>query len=86
MKSFWSRIYKYSKDKVREEHLAKWHNDIKCPNCNEWFSVSGIQYKHDQESIWFGCICTCGQCNYKSYWNLEAFPFPALADKDGNPL
>lgn len=83
MRGLWERVYKYSKDKVKEAHLIKNGCDIKCPNCNEWFSVSGIEYKHTQESVWFGSSCICGQCNHKSYWNMIAAPVPLLCNESG---
>lgn len=79
----WSKLYLFSKKKVQENHLTKWGCDLKCPSCDEWFSVSAVEYKHTHEAIWFGSICTCGQCKHKSYWNMMAAPVPLLCDENG---
>lgn len=84
--SMWSKIYNYSKEKLREKHLTKYSVDLKCPNCNEWFSISAINYKHLHEPVWFGSACTCGQCSHKSYWNMTTAAAPLLSDDMGNPL
>lgn len=86
MIKLWKWLYKLSKRKVREGHLSKYHADIKCPNCKEWFSITGIDHEHKVDLKEFGSACTCGNCGHLSYWNQVAFPFPALCDKDGNIL
>lgn len=86
MIKFWKWLYKLSHRKIRDWHLNKYHTDIKCPNCNEWFSVTGQFHRHVQEPMDWGSSCSCGNCGYVSYWNQEAFPFPARCDKDGNIL
>ena len=79
-------LFLFAKKSYKKEHLRKTGNDIKCPNCKEWFSISGIQYEHKYQGREYGCSCTCGQCGYVSNWNLEAFPFPTLCDEKGNPI
>lgn len=87
MLKLWKWLYKLSERKIRDEHLSRYYNDIKCPNCKQWFSVSGKFYKHKQDIMadW-GSSCECGNCGHISYWNQVALPFPALADEDGNIL
>lgn len=84
MHSFWKWAYKKVKTKARNSHLAVYHNDIKCPTCNEWFSISGITSNHTitHSSCDTYSFTTCGQCKHTSKWNLVAFPFPALVTKD----
>lgn len=86
MIKLWKWLYKLSKRNVRNEHLDKYHVDIKCPNCKEWFSITGIDHEHKADLKEFGSAYTCGKCEHLSYWNQEVFPFPALCDKDGNIL
>jgi len=72
----------------RKVHLKRLGTDIKCPNCNEWFSVSGIKYKHHNakspdHDYW---ICTCGQCGFKSNWSGNIIPGLIRVDDNGNPV
>jgi hypothetical protein len=80
-------LYLKLKKQVRENHLKRHHNDIKCPNCKQWFSVTGVEGKHEREDVGdWGVKCKCGGCGYISHWNIVAFPFPALSDDKGTPL
>jgi len=83
---WYKKLYLHSKEKIQTRHLAKYGCDLKCPCCNEWFSVSGVEYKHVHEAMSFGSACTCGQCGTKSYWNMEAAPVPLLSDENGVPI
>ena len=87
-RKFYSKLYKWSKKKYREKHLDIHYNDIKCPNCKEWFSISGIENKHSylHPQPDFGSHVKCGQCGHDSYWNLVAFPFPVSCDENGMPF
>jgi hypothetical protein len=85
---FYKKLYKWSRRKFRDAHLDRYKNDIKCPFCKEWFSISGIDYKHEYikpEPEW-GTHVRCGQCGRDSYWNLVAFPFPVRAESNGDPI
>lgn len=84
----WSWLYKLSKKSIKRSILNRYHNDIKCPNCREWFSVSGVEYKHTHTRTPDTDLsaCTCGQCGYTSYWSPFIAPFPVLTDEKGNPL
>jgi hypothetical protein len=62
------------------------HNDIKCVNCNEWYSISGVLYNHTLVDTTFGVKTVCGQCEHASYWNLDVAPVAILCDNRGNPL
>ena len=87
MRKFWESVFKFSRKKYREEHMNKYHIDIKCPNCNEWFSITTIDYEYERVAEYeWGDSCKCGKCGYISHWNLCAFPFPALSDENGNPV
>lgn len=54
-------------------------------NCNEWYSLSGINHKHRIEDTEFGVKTSCGQCGYVSYWNLEIAPVAILCNDSGIP-
>lgn len=83
----WEWVFKKAREQYREAHMDKYKNDIKCPHCNEWFSVSGIDYKHEHvDEPDFGFHVKCGKCQGESYWNAVAFPFLALCNEKGNPL
>lgn len=85
--NIYEKIFKWSRKKVREEKLNKYGTDIKCPNCKEWFSVSGVDHKHEHVSEpEFGFHVKCGQCEHESYWNAVAAPVLLNCDEKGNPL
>jgi len=85
-KKLYTLLYRWSRQKVRTHSLKKHGCDIKCPNCNEWFSVSGIDWKHEHvsEPDW-GFHVRCGKCGHESYWNAVAAPILMLCDESGNP-
>ena len=87
MIKLWKWLYTLSRKKVKQEHLNKYHCDIKCPNCNEWFSISGVNHKHEHISEPdFGFHVRCGQCGHDSYWNAVAAPVLLRCDERGMPL
>ena len=83
---FWTWLFKLSRRKVREAHMKKHHNDIKCPNCNHWFSVSGVDANHAEiaKPKW-GFSVMCGACKHVSHWNAVAAPVLLLCDESGTP-
>ena len=84
---FWKWLYKLSKRKVKEAHLKTVGSDIKCPNCKQWFSVSGVEHKHSHMSEpEFGFHIKCGACGHESYWNAVAAPVLLRCDENGTPL
>lgn len=83
----YKKLHQFSANKVKELHLKKYGADIKCPNCNQWFSISGIGNKHEHVSKpEFGYHVKCGACNHESYWNAVAAPVLLLCDEKGTPL
>ena len=79
-------IYLWSKKKIEKDHLKNHKCDIKCNKCKEWYSVSGVEFKHQIKSLDFGYSTVCGKCGEKSYWNSIAAPVPLLCDESGNPI
>ena len=84
---FWEKLYLLSEKKYKEAHINKHHNDIKCPNCKMWFSVSGIKYnhKHLPENDLFIPV-QCGQCGEISNWSPNIAPVLIRVDNSGNPI
>jgi len=85
-----TRLYSYFYDQVTKRHLKRTGTDIKCPSCNEWFSVSGVKYKHKKrfydpvnmnELSYY--VCSCGQCGHESKWTGDLAPFLVLLQDDG---
>lgn len=75
------------KKSIRNRHLNKGHVDIKCPNCNEWFSISGVEKNHIVVNMpEFGSHVKCGKCGEESFWNAVAAPIPLRCDSKGNVL
>lgn len=84
---FWIWLYKYSKKIVKEKSMNKYRSDIKCPNCKEWFSISGVEHEHKHISEpEFGFHVKCGKCGHESYWNAVAAPVLLRCDEKGTPL
>jgi hypothetical protein len=83
----WKWLHQFSEKKYKEAHLNKYHSDIKCPNCEEWFSISGIKHNHEAVSKpdW-GFHVKCGLCKHESYWNAVAAPVLLIAKPNGDPL
>ena len=88
MFKFWKWLYLLSEKKIKQLHLEKFHNDMICPNCNVWFSISSLRYKHEcvdgEKDFVIGTIC--GQCQHTSYWNMDIAPVLVLCDKYGISL
>ncbi len=78
-------IYLWVRKAIKKQHLAVHRNDIKCNNCNEWLSISGIRFSHNYKSHDWGYQVKCGQCGHVSYWNCDYAPFPVRCDENGNP-
>ena len=88
MIKFWKWLYHLSATKIIDWHLNKYKSDIKCPNCNTWFSISSVEgFKHSyvKPAPNFGVTVTCGKCNHTSHWNMET-PAIILCDETGKPL
>lgn len=88
----WTRIkrtvLKWIFKKSREAYKNTCKLDMRCPNCREWFSITGMDHApeyHCPEPE-FGSMVTCGKCTHTSYWNLAAAPVPLLCDENGTPL
>lgn len=76
-----------SRDVYRNNHLDKYGWDIKCPACNIWFSISGIENRHNTLSRPdFGYHLECGNCGSDSYWNCVHAPVMLLCDGKGVPI
>ena len=87
MYKLWKWLFLRSKKELKDISLNKYHNDIKCPYCNEWFSISGVEYKHKilaENELFIPIIC--GQCKNQSNWSPHIAPFLVLVDDTGSPL
>lgn len=85
LKKILEKFIKFSIKKHRKLHLSQHKNDIKCTNCNEWYSTSGIHHKHEIEDTDFGVKTKCGQCSHISYWNFEIAPVAIKCNSEGTP-
>ena len=83
-------LFIYSKNKIKESHLSLYHNDIKCDFCNEWFSISGVEYQHTYFDANYGDIevygTECGKCHNTSYWRYDIAPVAIRCDNHGDIL
>lgn len=79
----YAAILKWSKAKHKTE-FVKHSCDIKCPQCNVWYSESSLTDMNNIEYAEYGYTFECGQCGHISNWNVMAFPFPALCDDKWN--
>lgn len=84
---FWKWLYLLAEKKSRETHLHRHHNDLKCPRCRMWFSVSGLKYNHKFADVHSPFIrVTCGQCGKVSNWSSAIAPVLVEVDDNGNPI
>ncbi len=79
------KIYFWVRKAIRNNHLKTRFNDIKCNNCGEWFSISGVRFNHEYKNCDWGYQVKCGQCKHVGYWNCEIAPFPVRCDEKGRP-
>jgi len=87
-KKYYAKLYKWAYKKYRDTHLSMFYNDIKCPGCNEWMCISGINHKHssiEPQPEW-GSHIHCGQCGTDTYWNLCIAPFAVRCNSKGIPF
>lgn len=82
----WDWLIKVSEKKVTERYLSKGYCDIKCPTCNQWYSLQQRKYSHVFREEDYGFLWLCGCCSNTSYWNTIAAPVALVCDKEGNPL
>lgn len=82
---FYKWLYLYAEKQLKQLHMEEKRVDIKCTNCNTWYSISGIKHKHESVALDFGCKTTCGQCKNETYWNTIAAPVALECDNRGNP-
>jgi predicted Zn finger-like uncharacterized protein len=84
---FWRWVYLLAEKKSKEIHLDRHHNDIKCPRCKMWFSVSGLKYNHQfgLENELFIQV-KCGQCGEVSNWSPNIAPVLIRVDDKGIPV
>jgi len=87
-RKFWRWLFKYSRKKYQDAHMEVHHNDIKCRGCHEWFSINGIDFKHEYvgEQPDFGIKVKCGRCGTESYYNLCIAPVAIYCDENGVPI
>lgn len=81
-----NKVYLWVRKAIKDHHLSIHHNDIRCDNCKEWFSISGVRFNHNYKNHDWGYEVKCGQCEHTSYWNCIYFPFPARCDETGKPI
>ncbi len=86
MNKFWIWLFKKARNEIKENHLKEKGADLKCPQCNEWLSVSGVDYKHQMFDEEFGAMVICGKCNGQSYWNMVAAPVALHCNSQGTPI
>lgn len=83
---FLNWIKRVIESELREMYLSYFGVDTKCPVCQKWDNEKYIDdCKDEYESLDFGYKKICVNCGEISYWNIVAFPFPALCDSIGRP-
>lgn len=84
---FWRWVYLLAERKSKRIHLERHRNDMKCPRCKMWFSISGLKYNHTfgPENDKF-IVVQCGQCGCVSNWHPSIAPVLIRVDNDGNPI
>lgn len=75
--------------KYKAKHMEIYKNDLKCPNCQEWMSISGLKGNHlslDHVTVDGVEGIKCGQCGHNSYWNYSIAPVAIRCDFNGTPI
>lgn len=80
-------LFVWIRRKYKKAYLNIYFNDVKCENCKVWSSISSVDRQNTliAQPYW-GQSIECGQCGHIGHWNCVAFPFPASADANGNPI
>lgn len=82
-----TKLYFYSKKKLRKLILSDRKVDTKCHNCNQWDSLMELEHGPSgflQTS--YGYAVTCSNCDYTTYFNCEVAPIPLRCDPNGSPI
>jgi hypothetical protein len=73
---FWRWLYAYCAERIRAAYMQRVGWDLKCPHCQSWSSLVGIEMKSwNAEQSRYLCL----QCDTKSAWHFEgpvAWPVP----------
>lgn len=84
---FMTKLYFYSKKRLRKLILSDRKVDTKCHNCNQWDSLMELEHGPSgflQTS--YGYAVTCSNCDYTTYFNCEVAPIPLRCDPNGDPI
>ena len=79
---FWKWIRAKSEEKIRHHFLNERACDIKCVNCDTWYSLMWNEPEIVHTDYGYTMECDC--CSHVSHWNAVAFPFPVVCDDRGN--
>ena len=66
-------IFRYAENKCQKYHKFA---DLKCPQCNFWFSAVDGEVKNTDN----GYVVICAQCRAETFWITNIFPFPIRED------
>jgi len=85
------KIYLWAKSKLKEDYLRRMGNDIKCPNCKEWASITSLTGENKRELVQLPLMTgvekrTCGQCGEVSYWVWGIIPGYSRVSEKGEVL
>ena len=84
-----TKLYKWTRGELKQAHLHVHYNDMMCPNCKEWFSLSGALHNHERIGVDLELLndcekITCGQCGNESYWVWGIIPAYMRVDERGD--
>lgn len=86
-KKLMTKLYFYSKKRLRKLILHDRKVDTKCHNCNQWDSLVELEYGPSELfETSYGYGVTCGNCKETTYFNGEIAPVSLRCDPNGTPI
>ncbi len=88
---WFKKIYFWAYQNCKKTYLHIHKNDMVCPNCKEWFSITSLKKENTRTGIDLKNMkdcekIVCGQCDYTSYWVWGIIPAYSRVDKQGNVI
>jgi hypothetical protein len=86
-KKLMTKLYFYSKKRLRKLILHDRKVDTKCHNCNQWDSLVELEYGPSELfETSYGYGVTCANCKDTTYFNIDLAPIPIRCDPNGTPI
>jgi len=82
-----TKLYFYSRKRLRKLILHERKVDTKCHKCNKWDSLVELEYGPSELfETSYGYGVTCANCKETTYFNCDLAPVPLRCDPNGTPI